>query len=63
MQVKIDLQPLAWSPEQLEQLAIFKPAAYAQASRAEQARLLKAYQTEFTDNGAIRFEAWYDGTS
>jgi hypothetical protein len=46
---------------QLEQLAILEPRVYRQALRSEKPGLLEAYQTEFTKNGAIGFEAWYDG--
>jgi hypothetical protein len=46
---------------QLEQLAILEPKVYRQALNAEKQALLEAYQTEFAENGAIGFEAWYDG--
>jgi hypothetical protein len=46
---------------QLEQLAILEPKVYRQAISTEKYALLKAYQTEFAENGAIGFEAWYDG--
>jgi hypothetical protein len=46
---------------QLEQLAILEPKVYQQALSTEKHALLKAYQTEFAENGAIGFEAWYDG--
>jgi hypothetical protein len=46
---------------QLKHLAILEPKVYRQASNSEQPKLLKAYQTEFAKNGAIRFVAWYDG--
>jgi hypothetical protein len=46
---------------QLEQLAILEPKVYRQALSTEKPGLLEAYQTEFAENGAIGFEAWYDG--
>jgi hypothetical protein len=46
---------------QLEQLAILEPKVYRQAISTEKYALLKAYLTEFAENGAIGFEAWYDG--
>jgi hypothetical protein len=46
---------------QLEQLAILEPKVYRQALSTEKQALLEDYQTEFTENGAIGFEAWYDG--
>ena len=46
---------------QLEQLAILEPKVYRQAPSTEKQALLEAYQTEFAENGAIGFEAWYDG--
>jgi hypothetical protein len=46
---------------QLEQLAILEPKVYRQAISTEKYPLLKAYQTKFAENGAIGFEAWYDG--
>jgi hypothetical protein len=42
---------------QLEQLAILEPKVYRQALSTENPGLLEAYQTEFTENGAIGFEA------
>jgi hypothetical protein len=46
---------------QLEQLAILEPRVYQQALSTEEKALLEAYQTEFAENGAIGFEAWYNG--
>jgi hypothetical protein len=46
---------------QLEQLAILEPRVYRQALSTEKQALLEAYLTEFAENGAIGFEAWYDG--
>jgi hypothetical protein len=46
---------------QLEQLAILEPKVYRQALSTEKPGLLDAYLTEFAENGAIGFEAWYDG--
>ncbi len=46
---------------QLEQLAILEPKVYRQALSTEKPGLLEAYLNKFTKNGAIRFEAWYDG--
>ncbi len=46
---------------QLEQLAILEPKVYQKALSTEKHALLEAYQTEFAENGAIGFEAWYDG--